>query len=250
MPILALAHPDDRDDVAAFADEVLTDRDAAPGEFRFRRADGSTAWVRATCTVLRDDAGDLEHVLVHLQDVTEQRNLREELRAAATHDPLTGLLNRAGFEQRYAEAVGRARGSSALVLVDLDGFKPVNDRFGHAAGDAVLVAVARRLQDAVRPEDPAGRLGGDEFALHVSRVQDPTEAVAVAERVRVALAAPIDVQRGVAAVTGSVGVAFLEGPTDLDRALAAADTVAYRVKHAGGDDVALTWCTPGGGAEP
>jgi diguanylate cyclase (GGDEF)-like protein len=159
----------------------------------------------------------------------------ESLRRQALQDPLTGLANRAQVERSLADAAAEAAATgharAAVLLVDLDGFKQVNDRLGHAAGDAVLVTVAARLRECTRPGDLAARLGGDEFVL---LVECPGQALAgVADRVTLALAAPIVVDGVPAPVTGSVGVAAVEPGLSPAEVLRRADTAMYQAKAAG-----------------
>lgn len=156
-----------------------------------------------------------------------------ELRERSQRDPLTGVANRFGFEAAVARALAEARGRGiALAYLDLDGFKPVNDALGHAAGDEVLVEVARRLVEVVRPEDVVARLGGDEFALVLTGVT-PTVLADVAARATAALRAPIATGAGEVQVGASVGLASAPGDgTTIDALLRAADARMYRQKHA------------------
>jgi diguanylate cyclase (GGDEF)-like protein/PAS domain S-box-containing protein len=249
--LFRLAHPDDRDEAVEQALAVLHRNDTDPVEIRFVRADGRTAWARITSTVIRDEEGHPQHTIAHIEDVTDQRTLREQLERAAAHDPLTGLLNRAGFANRFAQAVESSGARpGALLLIDLDGFKAVNDEHGHAAGDELLEVISRRLVDSVRVTDLVGRLGGDEFAIHQPDVVDAAMVVALGERVRAALAHPYRIAAGVVRVSGSVGVALLDGAVPLSRALAAADAASYAAKRSGGDRVELTWCTELSSAHP
>lgn len=242
--LISLAHPDDRRTAAERAHSILANDDRRPLELRFIGPQGRTAWVRVTATVVRDESGDPEHTIAHFEDVTDQRTTREQLERAAAHDPLTGLLNRAGFAQGFEAAKDATEnGSGALLLIDLDGFKPVNDEHGHAAGDELLVHVARRLEASVRSTDLVGRLGGDEFAVHQSDVGDVATVVALGERVRAAIAEPFGISVGTVSVSGSVGVAMLDGDVQLSRALASADAASYAAKRAGGNRTELTWCT-------
>ncbi|MGF1662305.1 MAG: diguanylate cyclase domain-containing protein [Kineosporiaceae bacterium] len=154
-----------------------------------------------------------------------------ELAYRATHDSLTGLLNRAGVLPRLDRLP--AHPASAILLVDLDGFKDVNDTHGHAAGDAVLVAVADRLTRAVRDGDDVARLGGDEFVVALPAVGDPAGRPVVDRVVRrlvTELAAPIPVEGGMVAVGASVGVAWTSRATGSRNLLAAADAAMYRTK--------------------
>ncbi len=156
------------------------------------------------------------------------------LRRQALEDPLTGLANRAHFEQRLADAVQAARSSgptAALLLIDLDGFKQVNDSLGHSAGDAVLVAVADRLRSCTRTTDLIARLGGDDFVLLLTH---PGESLPdLAGRITLALAAPIVVDGRPAPVSGSVGAVVVEPGVDGAELVRRADNAMYRAKAAG-----------------
>lgn len=241
--IFSVVHADDRGEAVERALAVLHRNDNDPLEVRFVRADGRTAWARFTATVIRDEDGSPQHTIAHIEDVTDERTLREQLERAAAHDPLTGLLNRAGFANRFAEIAETSDAPGALLIIDLDGFKAVNDAHGHAAGDELLEQIAGRLVDSVRVTDLVGRLGGDEFAIYQPDVVDAAMVVALGERVRAALAAPFAIRAGVVGVSGSVGVALLDGAVTLPRALASADAASYTAKRSGGDRVELTWCT-------
>jgi diguanylate cyclase (GGDEF)-like protein/PAS domain S-box-containing protein len=241
--LLSLAAPEDRKRAVLHAIAVLETDERSPVEVRFERRDGANAWARVTSTMIRDHAGRPLHAVVHLEDITEQRNLRDELEEAATHDPLTGLLNRAGFEQAYERTTTRANGYSAVFVIDLDSFKPVNDTYGHQAGDHLLQLVAARLRSCLRSDELAARLGGDEFGVYVADIADAADALALGERLRAVLATPYRLERGVVTVSGSVGVGLVHGRVDLTVALAAADRASYQAKHNGGNEVGFAWCT-------
>jgi diguanylate cyclase (GGDEF)-like protein/PAS domain S-box-containing protein len=184
---------------------------------------------------LRDDAR-IVGALVVLHDVTERKLLDEALRHAAFHDPLTNLANRALFADRIEHALvrtDRREARPALVLVDLDDFKAVNDRFGHAAGDAVLVGVAERLRSCLRPADTAARLGGDEFCLLLEDLDEPSQASSVAERVMRVLQAPFAVAGHEVTVSASAGVAVGTGGERGDELLRGADEAMYLAKRRG-----------------
>ena len=173
--------------------------------------------------------------LTIIRDNSERRRLEEDLTRRALHDKLTGLPNRVLFTDRFNRALARARrdGSlGALMYVDLDGFKAVNDRLGHAAGDAVLVAVADRLLRAVRQEDTAARMGGDEFVVVCEPLDDPAHAELLAGRIARAVAAPIPVGAGTVEITASIGVQlFGVGRFEPGELLHQADQAMYRVKR-------------------
>ena len=170
-----------------------------------------------------------------IRDDSERVAAREALERRARHDPLTELINRVHFEERLEDAVARGRQADevfALAYIDLDGFKPVNDCFGHAAGDAVLAEIARRLRSAVRPQDCVARLGGDEFAVMLPRVASRPELSAVANRLIGAIDAPISVDGHQVAVRGSVGLSLFDPETDTsDSLVLRADEAMYRAKR-------------------
>jgi len=154
----------------------------------------------------------------------------------ATHDPLTGLANRALFRERVEAACRRAArppGSVALLFLDLDNFKAINDSLGHTAGDRVLAVVAARLRAAVRPDDLVARFGGDEFTILLEHLSDAREASVVADRVVAGLRAPMVVDGRAVVVAASIGIAVAAEATSLDRLLRDADTALYGAKAAG-----------------
>ena len=190
--------------------------------------------VSCSATEVRDVSGRFLGAVVAMADVTAQRELEEQLRTAALHDPLTGLPNRSLLVDRLDHALVAAarRGDQvALLYCDLDGFKAVNDAHGHAAGDEVLAQAAVRLAAVVRPGDTAARIGGDEFVLMCPEVADPAVAAALAERVTEAMADPLWSSAGRHQVGVSVGVA-LSGPASTpETMLTAADEAMYVVKR-------------------
>lgn len=158
---------------------------------------------------LRRDTGEIDAFVAVTQDVTRQQDEKDRLLQLAQHDPLTGLLNRAGFEQHLEQAAqAKDGGSLALLYIDLDHFKPVNDRHGHPAGDQVLKMFAQRLTHLVRPTDAVARLGGDEFAIALSGMRDGSHAQAVADKVIAAANTPFHVGALLLQIGASVGVAL------------------------------------------
>lgn len=213
---------------------VRIDEAPAPGE-RLELRTGLGAWVEMTAASVRWRRRPA--TLVCVRDVTESRQSAEYLSRLAHHDPLTGLPNRRLLRDRLAAAISRARRARAqlaVIALDLDGFKRVNDELGHPCGDALLAQVGARLAGVVRDSDTTARLGGDEFAIVVESVGSPTDAAKVARAVVRALGREFDVEGVRVSVGASVGVALYphngHGPEEL---LAHADSAMYRAKRAG-----------------
>nr|MDQ3360185.1 EAL domain-containing protein [Actinomycetota bacterium] len=233
-------HPDDR--ARVLAEDERTDRTGEPFKVEFRKfaRDGRLIWLRDEAVLVRDAAGEPLYWQGVVSDITERKNLEERLEHQAFHDPVTGLPNRRLFVDRLGQALQRTRrrkGRRVTVLfMDLDGFKNVNDSLGHEAGDLLLSVVAQRLRRCLRPEDALARFGGDEFVVLVEDVDDPAEAVRVAERITEELRRPFALEGRELYVSASVGISFgtarTKSPDDL---LRDADTAMYRAKEAGSD---------------
>jgi diguanylate cyclase (GGDEF)-like protein/PAS domain S-box-containing protein len=206
------------------------------GEVWNRRKDGDL-YVQWMSAVRIGEADAPEGFVATMTDITSRKQSEERLRFRANHDALTGLPNRRLFEDRLQSAIASALRHGerfALMLVDLDRFKGVNDRFGHLAGDALLVEVGRRLQLCVRASDTVARLGGDEFAVILGEVGGREDAAEVAGRICASMAEPFELGEGVAQVGASVGVAL--GPqddADAEELQRRADAALYSVKHGG-----------------
>jgi diguanylate cyclase (GGDEF)-like protein/PAS domain S-box-containing protein len=213
-------------------------------EKRLMRPGGDSLWARVTVSAVRDDDGTPEHLLVQALDITEIRLAVEMLAHASLHDSLTGLPNRTLCLDRIQRALDRRRpsggGHLAVLAVDLDRFKVVNDSIGPAHGDAVLLEVARRLRETLRTGDTAARLSGDEFVIVCDDIRSTSEAVMVADRVLAALRIPVVVEGRVIVPTATVGIAL---STDTDREAMAllrdAGAALHRAKENGPDGWAL-----------
>ncbi|MCC6751563.1 MAG: EAL domain-containing protein [Deltaproteobacteria bacterium] len=205
-------------------------------EVQVRRVDGSQAWVTLALQQLTFDG---EPALVAgLMDVTERRRAEEALRHSAYHDPLTGLPNRTFFADQLQREIARVKRSQgyryAVLFLDLDGFKLVNDSLGHRVGDELLVEVATRLRGCVRGSGVVARLGGDEFTILVTDVSLPSDATFVADRVALALAEPFVLEGHEIVVTASVGIVIGDETCDEpDLLLRDADSAMYRAKGLG-----------------
>jgi diguanylate cyclase (GGDEF)-like protein len=171
-----------------------------------------------------------------LSDVTDQVQLRHELELRASVDTLTSCLNRAATIELLTATLSRhgtSIGGTAVVYIDLDRFKPVNDLHGHAAGDRVLVAAAERLRGAMRGADQLGRLGGDEFLAICPAVDSAAQAMEIAARLADVLDLKVDIGSGSVDVKASVGVAWTMDPIDADSLIAQADSAMYSSKRSG-----------------
>ena len=209
-------------------------------ERRFRRADNRDIWVEVSVAPVTDEHGQVSHMLSHYLDITDRKRVERELEDLADHDSLTGLLNRRGFDnelERHISLVSRSGPAGALLVLDLDHFKHVNDTWGHQAGDRVIAAVAECLRSGLRRSDVVGRLGGDEFGIilpHATR----HEAQVVADKlIRAVRECPVDGMRpGELRTTASVGIALFDDATRRGHEiLARADLSMYHAKDAGRD---------------
>ncbi len=215
--------------------------DSFCSEKRYEHPDGRTVWGRLHVSLMRDAEGAPSQLLGQVEDVTQRKQLEISLAHDAVHDPLTGLLNRAGLRGHVdvAWADRRADAPMAILFGDLDGFKSVNDRLGHDAGDEVLVHVAQRLSAAVRTGDIVARWGGDEFVILCPSVTGVDDATRVADRIRSSLAAPFRIAPGQAEIAISIGVALDAGQPLPDLLIKDADAAAYRAKVAGRNRVVV-----------
>jgi diguanylate cyclase (GGDEF)-like protein/PAS domain S-box-containing protein len=199
-------------------------------EIRTSRAQSSRRCAVSVAAVADEDG--LPGALICLNDVTESAQLRDELKLRATHDALTGCLNRSAVMQALTDRLSAGDGEqTAVIFVDVDNFKPVNDRLGHAAGDELLVHLARRLQGLSREQDFVGRLGGDEFLLVCCGVEIPAQATAIAERVRDALNQTVVMPAGKIEVRSSIGVAWSETDATAETLVEQADSAMYASKR-------------------
>jgi diguanylate cyclase (GGDEF)-like protein/PAS domain S-box-containing protein len=230
---LTLLHPDDEPAVARLVERLLDGRDERNAFYnRNLTKDGRVIHCEWHNSVLRDAHGAVISIFSLALDVTAQAMLQEQLAHQALHDPLTGLPNRASLAGRFRQLLADEE-HFAILYLDLDGFKEINDRLGHAAGDELLVVVARRLQRVVRAGDFVVRLGGDEFVVLVEHLRGAAEANALVRRVTAAIEEPIMLGGERVRVGVSVGVAHTTSDLrDPEALLNAADTAMYRVKRA------------------
>ncbi|MDQ3679053.1 MAG: EAL domain-containing protein [Actinomycetota bacterium] len=232
-PWLDLVHEDDAVRVRALTGETIAQHDV---ELRVRHGDGSWRILDLTVSDLRQDAA-VGGIVLNGRDVTERHLLENQLRHQTLHDGLTGLANRALFADRLEHALSRRTGlgeSVAVLFIDLDDFKTVNDGLGHAAGDALLREVGSRLAGVLRTGDTAASLGGDEFAMLLEGVSDAETVLDIVGRVQTALRTPFVFEGRALEVKASIGVALDHGePTTAEILLGNADLAMYQAKSRG-----------------
>ncbi len=232
-----LTHPDDRELNSVERRRLVSS--ASEGyhlEKRFLHMDGREVWVSLSVSCVRDEQEQPLYLIKQVEDITERRALRERLAYAAIHDPLTGLPNRELFMDRLEVALRRAhraRHEVAVIFLDVDRFKLINDSLGHEVGDQVLAAVAHRLASVTRTSDTLARFGGDEFTVLCEDVHNQGDLVEVAQRFLVAMAQPLALPSGEVFVTLSVGIARSGAGESAAVMLRNADIAMYRAKDRG-----------------
>jgi diguanylate cyclase (GGDEF)-like protein/PAS domain S-box-containing protein len=233
-----LVHPEDHEISAQLARQAIEKGlDTYIIERRYVCADGHVAWNLVSVSLIRDSEGEPSHFVCLHQDITERKELEERLEHQAFHDSLTGLPNRALFLDRLGHALARTEregSSTAVLLLDLDDFKVVNDSLGHAAGNTVLVEVAQRLRDSVRPGDTVARIFGDEFAVLLEAPAGVAEASRVALRVQECLQEPFDLEGQEVFISSTIGIALGEtAEHQSEEVLRHADLAMYEAKRKG-----------------
>ena len=238
--VVDLTHPDDLPDLRASMRCLLSGE--APSmqlEQRYLHHDGHPVWIAVSVSLVRDLQSTPLYFVCQMEDITERRASGAALAHQAIHDPLTGLPNRTLFVERLERELARAAVNHervAVLFLDLDRFKVVNDSLGHSAGDRLLVAVADRLSGAMRPSDIVARFGGDEFTVLCPNVPTEETAEMIAERLIQATSRPVALVEGEVFVTASVGITLSGGESDTPETLLRnADAAMYRAKEQGRD---------------
>lgn len=233
--LFEMVHPDDLEDAKHQCGLMLADGTRLlHHECRFRLANRDI-WVAVGVSRVGGRGDQAEHVVIHIEDITERKQREARLSHQALHDPLTNLANRALLTQRIHDSLsrhGRHAWPSHLFYLDLDGFKAVNDRFGHDAGDAVLIELAERIGALLRPDDTAARLGGDEFVV-LCEDTEPRHAAAIADRLRSAAAQPFHIAGATVTLSAAVGACPIHpaDPSDPVDLLRQADERMYEIKR-------------------
>lgn len=232
-------HPDDLERVmdGVFA-TIKGPENAWSDEYRFHRGDGSYAEVQDRGFIIRDGQGRAVRMVGAMLDITERKLAEARIEALAYHDPLTGLPNRALLLDRLTQTLARAERedlSSAVLFLDLDRFKAINDSLGHAVGDELLRQTAERLRTAIRKEDTVARIGGDEFVILIAEIGDAENAAGIASKVLAALRVPFVIYEHELSVMASCGIAISPADgTEAPMLLRHADTALYQSKAEGG----------------
>jgi diguanylate cyclase (GGDEF)-like protein len=249
--LLDVIHPDDRDEVNRAYARSLQTRMPYEISHRIRMRDGRIKWVYEKCSSDFDPAGKPLRSMGAMQDITERKAMEDHIRQLAFYDELTGLPNRRLLNDRLRQTMAVSKRSGlhgALMFLDLDNFKPINDAHGHGIGDLLLMEVARRLTECVREVDTVARLGGDEFVVMISELEldkatATEQAHSVAEKILASLAAPYELIATQAGKSGrvvehrcsaSIGVVlFVNHEVGEDELMGHADTAMYQAKKAG-----------------
>jgi diguanylate cyclase (GGDEF)-like protein/PAS domain S-box-containing protein len=238
-----ITHPDyHQSDIEALRQLVSGERTIFQTEKRYIHAEGQSVWAQLSVSVVRDGAGNPLYLISQIQDITERKAAEAELAHQAVHDPLTGLPNRLLFLDRLEVALSRLerrRGSVAVLFLDLDRFKVVNDSLGHEAGDQVILEVARRLTGVLRTSDTLSRFGGDEFTILCESMIE-SEAASVAERIADAVTGGFEVNGQEVFLSASIGIAVARDHNARpDALLRDADAAMYQAKERGKSRYAL-----------
>jgi len=234
--VTELLDPVDAESLRRFFAEVCSSPGVPmPRDLALQRLDGSSCQLESVFNNLLGEE-NIGGVVMTARDVTERRRLQAELAHQAFHDSLTGLANRSLFGDRVSHVLARNLRRPklfAVFLIDLDDFKTVNDSLGHAAGDELLVVIAKRLESCLRPEDTCARLGGDEFAVLIEDITSLDDAVTVARRMLARMAEPLRVLGSEITVDASIGIALGAGADSASEILRSADLAMYRAKGDG-----------------
>ncbi|NQU56969.1 MAG: sensor domain-containing diguanylate cyclase [Rhodospirillales bacterium] len=233
-------HPEDRQVVREAEDACLERKGSHDIEFRVVWPDGTIRWLRETGDVLVDDNGEADRFTGTIRDVTANRREVDRIRQLAHFDSLSGLPNRVLFKIRLEEAVGRAqrhKSSLALIYLDLNKFKKINDSYGHRVGDKVLSAIAEKLGHSMRSIDTIARVGGDEFVAIIEDIQSDSEIKVVVEKLRAVFIDSIHVDGRDHDVGVSIGVSrYPEDSSNIEELVHIADQAMYQAKKTDEDD--------------
>ena len=235
-----VVHPDDLQKAEAVINASIQDRTPLFNQYRIVLPGGEVRWIDAFGDITYDAQGHAQRMIGICVDANERKQAEAQIEFLAHHDPLTRLPNRFVAKERLKMAMAyadRANESIALLFLDLDNFKAINDTLGHSAGDLLLIEVAQRLQACLRETDTVSRQGGDEFLIILANITDLDDVSDAAAKIVAALAAPCEIEGHALAVTVSVGIAIYPNDArDTDALMQRADTAMYHAKDNGGND--------------
>ncbi|MEN3331165.1 MAG: hypothetical protein V7641_530 [Blastocatellia bacterium] len=239
MNFQTITHPADLQTFMQNVNEVLEGRTlTCQMEKRYYHKQGHEVWVLAGVSLIRDSQSQLAHLIFQIQDITDRKRAEQQLVHDAFHDALTGLPNRAWFMEQLEMSLEQGRKKPerlfAMLFLDLDRFKLINDSIGHLVGDQLLIGIAQRLRHCVRPGDKVARLGGDEFTILLDGLRDENEAIEIAERIQKRVAQPFTLNGYETFTTASIGISFSNiGYERAEDFLRDADTAMYQAKFLG-----------------
>lgn len=239
LTFIDITHPDDRAKTRNYVKELRDGKiSSSQVEKLYVCKDGRAVWVQVTVSLLRDSSGAPLNFIGQVEDITERKRSQEEIRQLAYYDVLTNLPNRRLLLDRLNQALAQAQRhqrSLAVMFLDLDHFKDINDSLGHDVGDELLKAVAERLELCVRGGDTVSRQGGDEFVIILSEISQQQDAALVAEKILEVLSSPITIHRHKLKITTSIGIVIytVDSADDAMKLLKKADIAMYQAKEAG-----------------
>jgi diguanylate cyclase (GGDEF)-like protein len=240
LPAGDLLHPDDLQRMRSAAPSVLRG-ERGRDEGRLRTSDGRYVWMAVMVRSIPDPTGSPVAFVGSAHNIETEREAAQVLRFLATHDPLTRLANRPALVTRMSRILShppRTGTRLAVLFLDLDGLKDVNDTLGHAVGDRVIVEVSRRIAEQVRSDDLIARFGGDEFIVALPSIHAVEDAERIAAKIHEAVRTPLNTGSGDLSITLSIGIAIADPGDDADEVLRHADLAMYRAKNSGRDRTA------------
>jgi diguanylate cyclase (GGDEF)-like protein/PAS domain S-box-containing protein len=232
-------HPDDLDTVVAAREEMLSGTSVVM-RIRIKDRSGVFHWAEVHSRLYINAEGNIDGIQSSMRTIDKEVQAEQDLERRARYDDLTGVFKRDEAIARLSDVTSHRRvpGTEAAALfIDIDGFKHVNDTYGHAAGDAVLETLTVRIREIVRASDTIARMGGDEFVVILDGIHDIHEARAVAEKIRLAAARPVATATGAVDMTVSIGVTLTTSLESADQVIARADAAMYQAKNGGRDRI-------------
>lgn len=238
---IASIHPDDQELFHEHWKNLINKQESISLELRLIRRDNEVIWLQLLTSTLHDQRGELLGYLGAISDISELKEAQLQMETLAFYDPLTGLANRRLFRDRLKSSISnahRTKSSTALMFIDMDQFKRINDTLGHDAGDLLLIEIANRLQDSVRETDTVSRVGGDEFTVLLTDVNSSHDVLLIAEKLLRTLAEPIYVHGHTLVTTVSIGITLTpEDSIDDNILMKNADLAMYRAKELGRNNI-------------